>query len=1236
MKQFSTAVILLFLLCKAHTQPRFAVSVQAFSSNYGGCWDVSTIIGTPNVDPNGCGDKCNSWASSSADGQREYVELVFAGPAKRINKIRVWENNAPGAIDTIYAWNPTSSSWVIVMQRTAIGTTCIFPNPTGYEFPLTSFNVDRIRISQNSQVVGGWNEIDAVNIDSVGNGGSIGTDHQVCTTNGVPSLLTNIDSAFIGSSGVVYQWQDSVAAGSWQTLASANIASYQPAAIMQTTWYRRKATLGLDSVFSNTVRVIYLSSGNPSVVPLNSWNFYGFNGGDINLNGSVYTGFYNRPDLNINTGNDWDGNGSPSSAAGYIGCTVNNDNFILVAKRKGFPTNPYTLQLPSYDDWLQVYKNGTQVFFNGGGSAIVSLGQLSATDTIEIRLQEYGGGANFVANFSVTPLTGGTIGANQDLCLGDIPAVLNNNQGAFGGDSPGTIAYQWQDSTAGGSWQNIGMETNPTYQPPTLTVNHWYRRKASDIMGGLAYSNMVLLTVAAPAGDPTVLPVNAWNFYTYNANNFNFDPGVYRGFYTLNTQGFDTRNQWPSGGSPSTTTGWQGCPVPVDNFSMNIRRKGFTDGPYIANISGDDAHVVYKNGVMMYSAGCCSYVPNISLGRLTPSDTIEIRLAEYGGQAYVQFDLQQQALSPGTVSGSQSVCGSDIPAQLTNTQAAFGGFNPTFTYQWQDSTASGAWANIIGSNTTSYTPVPISQTTWFRRKVKDANNDSAYSNVLELTFTQRQGDTAQFGNNRWNVYAYIGQDAGLATNNYRGFYTDDTLNFDTRQRWDQNGTPTSATGYAGCPVGSDNFTTQYKRRGFPSGNYNLQIPSHDDGIYAYKNGRLIYSYGGCCNSNPTINVGYLNADSTIEFRLTEGGGQAYLGVNFALISSDVYDYVNTNCNQFGVINVSGNNWWDITDNTGKIVGSINPNGNNLGNVTLRMKHFGTGPANIPQNPGFIKYMARYFDWQCTAYPTANFPVPVSVRVYYKNTELDDYKTASAQPALSKTDLTVYHYNGINEDCDNNNNATPMVPRTTTAADFGATAFYLQADIPSFSEIGVSGGSQSLPITGLQLKGQLNGNVVGLKWSTLTEQNNRGFYVERSADGLRFTNIGFIAGIGNSNLPQQYHFDDIPVNAGPVVYYRIRQIDNNGTYLYSNTIPVKLSKQSPVIVYPNPVKQMLYIVTNSQPVSIKLLDAAGKMLWMKQSGGGSETINMQSLASGSYLLQLLYADGRKENRKVVKE
>jgi len=97
----------------------------------------------------------------------------------------------------------------------------------------------------------------------------------------------------------------------------------------------------------------------------------------------------------------------------------------------------------------------------------------------------------------------------------------------------------------------------------------------------------------------------------------------------------------------------------------------------------------------------------------------------------------------------------------------------------------------------------------------------------------------------------------------------------------------------------------------------------------------------------------------------------------------------------------------------------------------------------------------------------------------------------------------------------------------------------------------------LPVTWLYLRGKLEGDRVALNWATASEVNNNRFEVERSTDGANFTKIGTVFGNGTTQDISEYSFADLEYPQTKMLYYRLKQVDDNGEFSYSVTIEVPI-------------------------------------------------------------------------------
>ncbi|WP_460502359.1 T9SS type A sorting domain-containing protein, partial [Hymenobacter agri] len=150
----------------------------------------------------------------------------------------------------------------------------------------------------------------------------------------------------------------------------------------------------------------------------------------------------------------------------------------------------------------------------------------------------------------------------------------------------------------------------------------------------------------------------------------------------------------------------------------------------------------------------------------------------------------------------------------------------------------------------------------------------------------------------------------------------------------------------------------------------------------------------------------------------------------------------------------------------------------------------------------------------------------------------------------------------------------------------------------------------------------------LNWRTASEINNDHFEVERSFDGLNYAQIGRVAGHGNSATPHDYQLTDAGVGgqARGAVYYRLRQVDADGTATFSPVRTVSFAPLTGLALYPNPASSATTLDLRSLPLntaySVVVLDATGRVVLRQTlSGGQAQPLNLTQLATGTYLVQV---------------
>ncbi|HSC53898.1 MAG TPA: T9SS type A sorting domain-containing protein [Phnomibacter sp.] len=190
-------------------------------------------------------------------------------------------------------------------------------------------------------------------------------------------------------------------------------------------------------------------------------------------------------------------------------------------------------------------------------------------------------------------------------------------------------------------------------------------------------------------------------------------------------------------------------------------------------------------------------------------------------------------------------------------------------------------------------------------------------------------------------------------------------------------------------------------------------------------------------------------------------------------------------------------------------------------------------------------------------------------------------------------------------------------------------------------------SCTLPVSFGKLSGKLANKAAVLSWTTYAEIDNKGFEVERSIDGLKYSTVGSVAtkaANGNHSGGLSYEFKDLSPVQGQNLY-RIKQIDKNGAFSYSNTISVVTQNQASQHIqsyYPNPTSGSLVVEFTkslSGSANIQIADASGKIaLQTKTSVTNSRNtvVNVASLKPGIYLLKLTEDNGTVSTIKFVKQ
>ena len=200
--------------------------------------------------------------------------------------------------------------------------------------------------------------------------------------------------------------------------------------------------------------------------------------------------------------------------------------------------------------------------------------------------------------------------------------------------------------------------------------------------------------------------------------------------------------------------------------------------------------------------------------------------------------------------------------------------------------------------------------------------------------------------------------------------------------------------------------------------------------------------------------------------------------------------------------------------------------------------------------------------------------------------------------------------------------------TTSAGTVTAT----NTNLISFSDFAIGIGNSVLPIRLTDFTAKENFGNANLYWRTASEINNKGFNIQHSLDGINFTNIVFINGIGNSTINNDYYFTDYKPTIGKH-FYRLQSIDFDGSSSLSSIRVVTISgEKNSIVVYPNPVASTLNFTNSNSISSIEIFDANGKSV--KRYKQPQQNIDVSMLANGSYIAKLKLNSGEIFEKKFI--
>ncbi|MES1220547.1 MAG: T9SS type A sorting domain-containing protein [Bacteroidota bacterium] len=316
---------------------------------------------------------------------------------------------------------------------------------------------------------------------------------------------------------------------------------------------------------------------------------------------------------------------------------------------------------------------------------------------------------------------------------------------------------------------------------------------------------------------------------------------------------------------------------------------------------------------------------------------------------------------------------------------------------------------------------------------------------------------------------------------------------------------------------------------------------------------------------------------------------------------------------------------------------FNNNGGQLDISNSTLKFYGNsyffangGPVNL-KNSSYL--IAGDGSWTSHAYIKMNGP---ALNVYDANSAV----------ILNNTNNYYFNWSSYNS-VSNSTSYTTTYPSAASQLNCGganqnACGLWSSPVVygpATFSATGVSGTANTLPVVLTDFNANLDANQdVELTWNTQEEINSSYFAVQRSTNGANWENIATVDAKGNSAIVSNYSYNDItPVNG--VAYYRLKMVDLDGQYMYSEVKVVRSTTVKGVSFFPNPARNYVNVSLGqtTADLTVQLINQAGQILQQqKVAAGNISTVTMQvnQYAQGIYFIRVAGEDGSQQTSKLV--
>lgn len=357
------------------------------------------------------------------------------------------------------------------------------------------------------------------------------------------------------------------------------------------------------------------------------------------------------------------------------------------------------------------------------------------------------------------------------------------------------------------------------------------------------------------------------------------------------------------------------------------------------------------------------------------------------------------------------------------------------------------------------------------------------------------------------------------------------------------------------------------------------------------------------------------ADFYFEVSTASTASNPGLNIDDVVLSATPFGIETTVKNSYTFnIQQNQNHSFRTNDATNKTIAAIIPVSGNVNNVVASITEAGNDRLNFLT--GNTSYLRSRKVLKIVPSATDN---TTQITVTYYLTQAEAAVWGSALPNLKL--MKVIDGVSLNSNINTGNSTIG----TTTYVDKITADGYVSytATFTGFGQFVLVEQGAVLPLQWGSFTGNIVEQKTKLSFTTFNEVNVKHFEIEKSIDGLNFKSIVTLSALNKST--NNYQTLDAAIKPNNKYYYRIKQIDNDGKYSYSNTITVMyLADGSYVNVYPNPVKSILNLhlsEVNVGDTKVSITTSDGKLIYQSKFINGSLQINTSTWNKGLYVLKV---------------